>query len=47
MDAYRNDQEKNDLNDWNLTAKTILHIDEWVNLFNKCGYTGDYYWFRP
>lgn len=47
VDAYSNDQEKKDLNDWNLTAKTILHIDEWVNLFNKCGYTGDYYWFRP
>ena len=47
VDAYSNDQEKKDLNDWNLTAKTILHTDEWVNLFNKCGYTGDYYWFRP
>lgn len=47
VDAYKNDQEKKDLNDWNLTAKTILHTDEWVNLFNKCGYTGDYYWFRP
>lgn len=47
VDAYKNDKEKKDLNDWNLTAKTILHTDEWVNLFNKCGYTGDYYWFRP
>jgi hypothetical protein len=32
---------------WNLTAKTVLHVDEWKNLFKKAGYTGDYYWFMP
>ena len=47
VDAYANDKEKEDLNNWNLTAKTILHVDEWKSLFNKVGYTGDYYWFRP
>ena len=32
---------------WNLTAKTILSVSEWVELFEEAGYTGDYYWFVP
>jgi hypothetical protein len=32
---------------WNLTAKTILHVDDWKKLFAEVGYTGDYYWFIP
>ena len=47
VDAFSNDKEQEDLNNWNLTAKTILHTDEWKKLFDKVGYTGDYYWFRP
>lgn len=47
VDAYRTDEEKALMYDWNLTAKTILHVDEWVALFAKVGYTGDYYWFMP
>ena len=31
---------------WNLTAKTILSVDEW-KIFKDNGYTGDYYWFIP
>lgn len=47
IDAYRNDEEKEAMLAWNLTAKTILHVDEWKALFQKVGYTGDYYWFMP
>ncbi|MCH9627857.1 MAG: hypothetical protein S4CHLAM2_15040 [Chlamydiales bacterium] len=47
VDAYRNDEEKELMFDWNLTAKTILHVDEWKALFAEVGYTGDYYWFMP
>lgn len=47
VDAYRNDEEKSLMYDWNLTAKTILHVDEWIELFKNVGYTGDYYWFIP
>lgn len=47
VDAYRNDEEKELMLAWNLTAKTILHIDEWKELFNEAKYTGDYYWFVP
>ena len=32
---------------WNLTAKTILSVDEWKKLFQEVGYTGDYFWFIP
>ena len=47
VDAYRNDEEKERMHAWNLTAKTILHVDEWKLLFEEAGYTGDYYWFMP
>ena len=47
VDAYRNDEERARMEAWNLTAKTILHVDEWRELFDKAGYTGDYYWFMP
>ena len=47
VDAYGNDEEKKMMLDWNLTAKTILHEDEWRELFDKAGYKGDYFWFKP
>ncbi len=47
VDAYRNDEEKDLMFAWNLTAKTIMHVDEWKVFFREIGYTGDYYWFVP
>ena len=47
VDAYRTEEEKNRMFSWNLTAKTILSVDEWQNLFSEVGYTGDFYWFIP
>jgi len=47
VDAYRNEKEKEAMLAWNLTAKTILHIDEWKELFLEAGYSEDYYWFMP
>ena len=47
VDAYRNEHEKARMNAWNLTAKTVLHVEEWKALFAEAGYTGDYYWFIP
>ena len=32
---------------WNLTAQTIMSVDEWIGFFKSVGYTGDYYWFIP
>jgi len=45
MDAWRNEEEKLRLLDWNLTAKTYMHVDDWKNLFAETGYSGDYFWF--
>jgi SAM-dependent methyltransferase len=47
VDAYRNDEEKELMYAWNLTAKTIMHENEWVAFFKDAGYAGDYYWFIP
>lgn len=47
VDAYRDDDEKEKMYAWNLTAKTILHVDEWKKIFKEAGYTGDFHWFMP
>lgn len=47
VDAYRNDQERQRMDMWNLTALTYMHTDEWKTFFAEAGYTGDYYWFIP
>jgi SAM-dependent methyltransferase len=47
VDAYRTEEEKARIIAWNLTARTILHTEEWKALFSEAGYTGDYYWFIP
>ncbi|WP_047309217.1 class I SAM-dependent methyltransferase [Rhodopseudomonas palustris] len=47
VDAYRDDEEKRRMTAWNLTAQTIMHVDEWKAFFAEVGYTGDYYWFIP
>lgn len=47
VDAYHDEAEKNRMMAWNLTAKTIMHVDEWKAFFAEVGYTGDYYWFIP
>lgn len=45
VDAWRNDEEKERMKKWNLTALTYMHVDDWKKLFAEVGYTGDYYWF--
>jgi len=47
VDAYRDEAERERMMAWNLTAKTILHVEEWKAFFAEAGYTGDYYWFMP
>ena len=45
VDAWRNDEEKNHLLQWNLTALTYMHVTEWKKFFAELGYSGDYWWF--
>ena len=47
VDAYHNNEEKEAMLSWNLTGKTIMHVDEWKIYFDEIGYSGDYYWFIP
>ncbi|TMP43483.1 methyltransferase type 11 [Pseudoalteromonas citrea] len=47
VDAYRDDAEKERMLEWALTAKTIMHVDDWKQFFLDNGYTGDFYWFIP
>ncbi len=47
VDAYRTEEEKEQMLEWNLTAKTIKHVDDWQYFFEKVGYTGDFFWFLP
>lgn len=47
LDAYRDDEEKERMEAWNLTAETVMHVERWKEFFLDVGYTGDYYWFIP
>lgn len=47
VDAYRNEEERMRMEIWNLTALTVMHVNEWKKFFDEIGYTGDYYWFIP
>ena len=47
VDAYKDDEEKKRMFAWNLTGKTIMHVDEWKIFFKENGYTGDHFWFTP
>lgn len=47
VDAFRTAEEERRMHAWNLTARTILSVDDWKRFFAEVGYTGDYYWFIP
>jgi len=47
VDAYRDKAERERMFAWNLTARTIMSVDEWIAFFAEVGYSGDYYWFIP
>ena len=47
VNGYRTDDEREALEKWNLVAKTILHVDQWLDVFRETGYDGDYSFFTP
>lgn len=47
LDAYSNDEEKRNMEDWNLTAETMMSKEEWKTFFIESNFHGDYYWFIP
>jgi SAM-dependent methyltransferase len=42
MDSYRNEQEKLNLMNWQLTCECFFTPEEWEWVFCRCGYFGDY-----
>jgi len=40
--AYRTREGRELLEEWTLLGTTILHVDEWLEVFRETGYTGDY-----
>jgi len=42
VESYRNEQEKTNLLNWQLTCECFYTPAEWIWLFDKFGYTGDY-----
>ena len=42
VESYRNDRELFNLQCWALTCKTFLKVDDWLWLFKKNKYKGDY-----
>jgi len=40
--SYRNEREKDNLLNWQLTCQSFFTPDEWVWVFNDSGYAGDY-----
>ena len=47
FDAFNNEDEEKRMYAWNLTAKTIMSVDEWITFFDQKNYDGDYFWFIP
>ena len=42
VDGWRTEVERKALESWVLTARTVLSVDEWIELFQEAGYHGDY-----
>ncbi len=42
VDGWKSEQERSNMEAWVLTAKTMLHADSWLQIFDEAGYTGDY-----
>ncbi len=46
VNGYKNLKEREQLESWNLVAKTIMRESEWEELFAEVGYSGDYDFFK-
>ncbi len=44
LDAYRNETERERLLAWAPIIKTVNSVEDWMKLFKKLNYQGDYYW---
>lgn len=44
VDAFASEKEKESLITWAPIIKTVYSVDDWLALFKKTGYEGDYFW---
>lgn len=44
VDSWRNEQERINFENWQLTNETAMDPEGWKKLFAEIGYTGDFYW---
>lgn len=42
VDGWRTELEREALESWVLTARTVLSVDQWIELFQEADYRGDY-----
>ena len=42
LESFRNELEMFNLECWALTAESIMDVEEWVWIYNRFGFTGDY-----
>jgi len=42
QESYRNERERINMCNWQLTQHSFYSVDEWIWFFNLAGYTGDY-----
>ena len=42
QESYRNEMERINMCNWQLTQHSFYNTEEWVWFFNLAGYTGDY-----
>ena len=47
VNGFSSELDNKKLNNWNLVAKTILHINEWQELFDEVGYDREWEFFQP
>jgi ubiquinone/menaquinone biosynthesis C-methylase UbiE len=45
--AFSNTKERKNLDNWGVLTATYLHVNDWLKLFKKTGYKGDYSWYKP
>lgn len=46
LDSWKDDTEKEKMDRWALTAKTMMSEQDWLIFFSAKGYMGDYFWTK-
>jgi len=47
LDAWRTPVEQTRMEAWNLTARTMMSVRDWLSFLELAGYYGEVWWFTP